>query len=325
VNLSGAEFGTGRDFCNDNPGQFGRAYTYNSEQSVGYFAQHGIPLIRLPFRWERIQPRLGMPLEPAELERIRLFLRWAQRHGATVILDPHNYGRYRLRHAGQIVDAVIDQEIGGSTPVTRQHFADVWTRLSAAFGSDPAVAAYGLMNEPHDMGRSDWKAIAQAAVDAIRRRGDRRLILVPGDSYSNSERWAKVNGESAWINDPAGSVAYEAHCYFDSNYSGTYRMSYDAELKRDPTLEDRGRRRIVPFLAWCSRNRVQGFVGEFGVPGADLRWLKVLIGFPRAIDQAGIEGCWWAAGEWWPANYPLLLQPRDQFRRPAPQLATLLQ
>jgi endoglucanase len=324
VNLCGAEFGTGRDFCNENPGRLGREYTYNSERSVAYFAEHGISLIRLPFRWERIQPRLGMPLDPAELERLKLFLHWARRHGATVILDPHNYGRYRIRRNGRVVDAVIDQEIGGSAPVTRRHFADLWNRLSAAFGDDPAVEAYGLMNEPHDMGRSDWKAISQAAVDAIRRRGDRKLILVPGDRYSNSEQFAKINGRTAWINDPAGRVAYEAHCYFDSDFSGSYRMSYDAELARDQDLEHRGSRRIRPFIDWCSANRVQGFVGEFGLPGSDPHWLTVLADFLRAIDQAGMEGCWWAAGEWWPPNYPLLLQPRDQFRRPAPQLETLL-
>jgi endoglucanase len=324
VNLCGGEFGVRRDFCNENSGQFGRDYTFNSERSVAYFAGQGLTVIRLPFRWERIQPRLGMPLEPAELERLRAFVQWAGRHRATVILDPHNYGRYSVRHDGRVVDAVIDQKIGGRAPVTRQHFADLWSRLSEAFGGDPAVEAYGLMNEPHDMGGSDWKAISQVAVDAIRRRGDRKLIFVPGDSYSNSERFAKINGQTAWINDPANRVAYEAHCYFDSDYSGSYRMSYDAELARDQDLEHRGERRIRPFIDWCSENGVKGFVGEFGAPGTDRRWLKLLAHFLRSIDQAGMEGCWWAAGEWWPPNYPLLLQPRDQFRRPAPQLETLL-
>jgi endoglucanase len=80
----------------------------------------------------------------------------------------------------------------------------------------------------------------------------------------------------------------------------------------------------MPFIAWCARNRVRGFVGEFGVPGPDPCWLKVLVPSLRAIGRAGFESCWWAAGEWWPADYPLLLQPRDRFRRPAPQLETLL-
>src|SRR5258708_373742 len=59
VNLAGAEFGVRRDFCNENPGAFGRDYTYNSEPSIAYFAERGITLFRVPFRWERIQPRLG--------------------------------------------------------------------------------------------------------------------------------------------------------------------------------------------------------------------------------------------------------------------------
>src|SRR5262249_6314863 len=162
--------------------------------------------------------------------------------------------RYQLKHAGKVVDAVIDQRIDGAVPVTRDHFADFWRRLAEAFGREKAVGAYGLVNEPHDMGPSDWKAISQAAVDAIRSVDRRTTILVPGDSYSNSERWAEVNGPKAWIKDPSDRLAYEAHCYFDHDYSGSYAKSYDAELAKDKDLDRRGVRRLQPFVRWCSSN-----------------------------------------------------------------------
>lgn len=63
-------------------------------------------------------------------------------------------------------------------------------------------------------------------------------------------------------------------------------------------------------------------IGEFGVP-ADPSWQRLLGPFLDALDQAGMECCWWAAGEWW-GNYKLSLQPRDDFRRPAAQLPALL-
>jgi endoglucanase len=319
VNLSGAEFGVGQDFCNENLGQFGRAYTYNSERTVAYFAENGITLFRVPFRWERMQPRLGRPLDPAELERLRQVVRWAARHHSAVILDVHNFARYRLRVGGKPTDVIIDQRLGDEVPVSRQHFADLWRRLSEVFGKEPAVAAYGLMNEPHDMGASDWKAISQAAVDAIRATDDRKLILIPGNSYSNSHHFARINGPRAWIRDRANQVAYEAHCYFDQDYSGTYRKSYDEELTRDPHLAERCVQRLRPFIDWCTANGMRGFLGEYGAPGKDPRWLEIVRQFLHTLDWAGMESCYWAAGEWW-GDYPLSLQPRDDFRTPASQL-----
>jgi endoglucanase len=322
VNLSGAEFGTKPEFCNEAPGQFGKDYTYNSERTVAYFAREGLGLIRLPFRWERLQPRLGEAFDEAELGRLREFVGWAKRHGATVVPEPHNFGRYRLRLGGKVVEAIVDQTFDGERPVTRDHFADFWRRFSDVFRDDPTVEAYGLMNEPHDMGRSDWKAISQAAVTAIRAGGDRKLVLVPGNSYSNSDHFADINGPRAWIRDPAGRLAYEAHCYFDSDYSGTYALSYDAELAKDKDLESRGVRRLRQFAEWCSTNRVPGFLGEFAVPGDDPRWLKLVEHCLEELDRIGMDACWWAAGEWW-GPYKLSLQPHDDFRNPAPQMAAL--
>lgn len=323
VSLSGAEFGTDKaDFSNENPGVFEKDYTYNSERTAAYFCDHGLGLLRIPFRWERLQPRLGEALDETELKRLKSAIAGARKHGGEVILDVHNYGRYCIVHNGKKRECVIDQRVGGSAAVTRQHFADLCRRLSREFHDEPAVRTYGLMNEPHDMGSSDWKAISQAAVDAIRGEKDDKSILVAGDHWSNSHRFAEFNGERAWIKDPANQIAYEAHCYFDHDFSGRYEQSYDKELADDPKLEDRSEDRVKPFVHWCRKNRVRGFLGEFGVPGSDERWQKVLVRFLRALDDADMDSCYWAAGEWW-GDYPLSIQPRRDFEQAAPQMRIL--
>ena len=58
VNLSGAEFGDGQI-----PGKFNRDYTYSSATSFRYFAAKNLGLIRLPVRWERLQPSPSGPLD----------------------------------------------------------------------------------------------------------------------------------------------------------------------------------------------------------------------------------------------------------------------
>jgi endoglucanase len=323
VSLCGAEFGAEKDnFSNENPGVFGRDYTYNSERTAAYFCDRGLRLIRLPFRWERILPRLGQALDAAELKRLKTAVEWVRKCDGQTILDVHNYGRYCILNRGKKRECIIDQRVGGTVVVTRRHFADLWRRLARVFRDEPAVYAYGLMNEPHDMGSSDWQEISQAAVDAIRGEKDHKLILVGGDGWSNAHRFAEVNGDRAWIEDPAAKIAYEAHCYFDSDCSGRYELDYDRELSRDAQLERRGEERLKPFARWCQKNRVTGFLGEFGIPAGDERWHKVLARFLRALDDAGMDSCYWAAGEQW-GNYPLSIQPRRDFQQAAPQLRLL--
>jgi endoglucanase len=325
VALAGGEFGAEKPtFSNLTPGEFGRDYTYNSARTVAYFCRLGLRLLRVPFRWERVQPHPGEDLDARELQRLRTVVAWARAEGGKVLLDLHNYGRFALgRPGGGRRECVIDEVVGGQVLVSRDHFADLWYRLARAFRDEEAVAGYGLMNEPHHMGSSDWKLISQAAVDAIRAARDHHRLYVAGDDWSSAARWVQANGPRAWIRDPQGQVVYEAHCYFDHDGSGHYHRSYAREVTDDPRLEDRGVERLLTFAGWCAANGVPGLVGEFGIPSDEPGWRPVLARFLQALDRAGLEGCCWAAGEWW-ADYRLSIQPSADFSRPTPQLSLLL-
>jgi endoglucanase len=318
VNLAGAEFGDTRI-----PGKINTDYTYNSERSFQYFAAKNLTLIRIPIRWERIQPALSGPLDPTNLSAIKRNAAWAKTHGARVIIDIHNYGRYRINEDGALKEYLIDNRYDGAVKVSRNDFSDLWVRLSAEFKDETAVYAYGLMNEPHDMGTADWKAISQAALTAIRNNGDDKLVMVGGDGWSAAHRWPAFHGPTTWIRDPANRFVYEAHQYFDSDNSGTYKRTYDQELAGNADLANLGRTRVSAFIEWCNSNGVKGFLGEFGAPNADPRWLVVLDGFLAAVDAAGFDATYWAAGEWW-GSYALSVQPQSSFTIDRPQLAILL-
>ncbi|QOY87754.1 glycoside hydrolase family 5 protein [Paludibaculum fermentans] len=314
VNLSGAEWG--EDHL---PGVLGQDYVFPSERSLQYWAEQGLTRLRVPFRWERLQPTPGGPLDEPYLEQLVLAADRAAAAGLQLAFEPHNFGRYRIEGT----DWIIDQSDGrGRTPVSRYDLADLWVRFAHELGGHRAVWAYDLMNEPHDMGGSDWKRISQCVVVAIRAAGDTKLILVPGDGWSGSEWWKQRNGRRAWIDDPAGNILYEAHCYFDGNRGGRYELSYDEEAAKDGDLATVGRRRVTPFLDWCRDNGVGGIVGEFGVPHADPRWLPVMDGFLDAVAEAGMDAFYWAAGEWW-QDYAIGIQPSPDYAVHRPQLARL--
>jgi endoglucanase len=168
-----------------------------------------------------------------------------------------------------------------------------------------------------------WPRISQTVLNAIRSNGDGKLVMIPGGNWSSAWRWPDTHGPASWISDPAGRFAYEAHLYFDADQSGRYARTYDAELKKNPLLATVGRARLAPFVDWCRDNGVQGYLGEYGIPDDDPRWLGVLDDFLYALDEAAFDGTYWAAGEWW-GNYRLSVQPEPASTIERPQMQVLL-
>ncbi len=325
VSIAGAEFGTEKaTFSNANPGVFQTDYIYPDEATIGQLANRGIRLMRVPFRWERLQPTLAGPLDRGELLRLQKTIDTIGNHGCLAILDLHNYGRYCLATRNGKKELIIDQVIEGIRPVTADHLADLWQRLAKTFADQNFVAAYGLMNEPHDMGNSDWKSISQKAVTAIRSVDVNKMILIAGDDWSSAERFAISNGSVAWIADPTGNFAYEAHCYLDSDASGKYRLSFANEFRLDQKIANRAEQRLAPFVSWCTKNRVRGFVGEFGVPANDPDWNRLLDAMLQTMQRSNLSGTAWAAGPWW-NDYSLSLEPSNASSKDSLSLQLLRQ
>lgn len=296
VNLSGAEFG-------DIGGQYGWSYIYPDNATLDYFHASGVTLIRLPVRWERLQPTAGGNLDAAEMGRLVDMLDRANARSLKLIVDLHNFGRYGN-------DAL------GSVALPESTLADFWVKLAGRVATHPAFAGYGLMNEPHDMpSATAWPKAAQLAVNAIRMVDRSKRIYVAGDGWSSAQNW-DTNNPNLAITDPAGNFRYEAHQYFDRWTSGTYPGSYDAEAVY-PTI---GTDRLQPFAEFLKRTGTKGFIGEYGVPGDDPRYLDVLDGFLTAAVAAGIDTTYWSAGQWW-GSYALSIQPSNGTDRP--QMAVL--
>ncbi len=299
INLSGAEFGEAQ-------GAPDKDYTHPSDRTIGYFAKKGFNTVRLPFLWERLQPRLMQDLDRDETRRLADAVSRLKQAGLKVILDPHNYGRY----AGNRI---------GSDQVPDEAFADFWRRLAAGYANDPAVQ-FGLMNEPHDIAASRWLASANAAIAAIRSQQAGNLILVPGTNWTGAHSWgtgdpAEANGTvMLGVQDPAQNYAYEVHQYLDGDFSGTHAT---CERAQDAVTALQG------FTEWLRANGKRGFLGEFG-GSAKADCLDGIARMVEVIDSnPDIWTGWsyWVAGDWWPASEPLNIQPVEH--RDRPQLKAL--
>jgi endoglucanase len=303
INLSGAEFGKldGVPF---------KDYTYPSAETVSYFANKGFDTVRLPFLWERLQPVLMKPFDKDETNRLKEAVALIRSHEMRVILDPHNYARYR-------------NQIVGSNEVPNAAFGDFWARLASLYPNENDVI-FGLMNEPFQMPVAQWLAAANTAATAIRSQaGANNLILVPGTAWSGAHSWmAPIDGEPngvamARFMDPGKNFAFEVHQYTDDDFSGT-----KANCSRGNDAVDA----LKKFTGWLKQNGFRGFLGEFGAPAkaGKMRCIDVLnqmIGVVEENKDVWTGWSYWVAGDWWPATEPLNIQPTKDGDRP--QLAAL--
>ncbi|HEY3998829.1 MAG TPA: glycoside hydrolase family 5 protein [Candidatus Xenobia bacterium] len=285
---------------------------FSSPQTLDWLASLGVQVIRLPMRWESLQPFPDAPLNPAAVQSIRRYVDAAWAHHMQVVLDIHNFGAVRWGRPPQPFQI-------GQWPATIDRFAAFWRSMAEQFRDTPGIYGYDIMNEP-DLLAPVWKAASQKTVEAIRQAGDRHVILVEGCNWASAYMWVACHGSRAWIDDPLDNTIYEAHLYFDAHSGGDYAMTFPQELAADPQLPGRVSRRLDVFINWCEENGVRGFLGEFGCP-PDPGWLAELRECLATAQWGHLGWTWWAAGEAWPPSYDKSIQPQPGY--PRPQVAIL--
>lgn len=287
--MSSAEFGEG--FL---PGIYEEHYIYPNQGEVDYFQAKGMNIMRLPFRWERLQRSLNAAFDSTEFNRLNTFVTQTTAKGMKVLLDPHNYARYN----GNLI---------GSAQVPNSAFADFWRRLADVYKDNPNVL-FGLMNEPHTMSTEQWISAANAAAAAIRSTGATNTIFVPGNAWTGAHSWYQnwygTPNATALLNfvDPGNNFVVEVHQYFDSGYSGTSPQC---------TLTDASQV-LSQFTSWLATNNLRGFLGEFA--GANnstcQQVIQSALQYMENNSQYWVGWTWWAAGPWWTwEDYMFSLEP----------------
>jgi endoglucanase len=251
-----------------------------------------------------LQPRLNTTLDADQLALINRVIADAQANKVKVILDIHNYGK----HNGKSI---------GSLNLPASSFIDLWQRLADIYANNPTII-FGMMNEPFDIQADDWAKSAQATIVAIRKRGARNLVLVPGTAWSGAHSWYKpLRGESnakafADFRDPANNMAFDFHQYFDTYSSGT---------TADCVGVPQALKRISIATFWLKAQNRRGFLSEFAVSGnpecqAVLREvLQHLSANPEWIGWT-----YWASSPWF-GDYIFNIYPATAEKKP--QLNTM--
>jgi len=292
INVSGAEFSEGVF-----PGVEGTNYFFPKEGFFAAWRARGITSVRFPMKWERLQPKLGGGLDPTYAKLVDKMLLQAAQANVKVILDVHNYGRYR-------------EKVIGTNGVTVEHYKNLMSHIAKRWSGYSALGGYDLMNEPHDDSDAIWFEAAQAGIRAVRATDKVRPIYVEGKSWSSAERWPAYNDDLLKLKDPSDNLIFSAHLYIDPDSSGAYRSSIASNW--DPDI---GVKRAKPFIEWLKRNGRKGHFGEFGIPDNDPRWLDAMERLLKYLHSECVPLTYWSTGPYW-GGYSLAIEPTGNTPRP---------
>lgn len=259
-------------------------YWYPRADDIDQAKAAGIELIRVPFKWERVQKDsngvLDAALWSADMTALDSSIAAMEARGMRIILDMHNYGvRYLTINGVQAKHKI------GSAALPASEFARAWKLIADRYKNRPSIWGYDLMNEPVGVLSSDpavnnplttaeWVDYLQLAVNAIREVDTKTaIILEPARKYAHTVDWLEIGAPLLAITDPANNLVYSGHCYTDRYQEGVWKFgaSVSAELvgygySSVTAALDVGVNRVKPFVDWCVANNVRGLVGEYASP-----------------------------------------------------------
>jgi len=290
INLASPCFGS------NVPGTFNKDYTYPNRDHFKKYADMGMNLVRLPFKWERMQRELNGGLDAAELKRMDDCFKWAEELKMYIFPDMHNYLRRKVNGKEQLI---------GSSGCPTSAFIDFWVKMAKHYKGHKALFGYDIMNEPYPI-QPSWAGIAQQTYDAIQKVDD-IFVLVNGGHWANAHGWEKKNPGFPLKGD---NIIYQAHCYTDSNAGGLFPNRSE---QINPQI---GVQRLKEWVEWLKKHNAMGLLGELSAPYNMPTAITALNEQTKYMIKEKIPMTYWAGGPWWTATAANGIEVNGVFRAP---------
>lgn len=306
ANIAGGDFGGSGAY----PGVLGTDYWYPRNNDIDMAKAIGLELIRVPFKWDRIQHDTEGVLDAAlwtpDLTALDTAINALEARGMRIVLDMHNYAGRSLTVAGVRTSYKI-----GDAQLPASEFGRAWKLIADHYKNRPSIWGYDIMNEPVGVTTANWVTYCQVAVNAIREVDTKTAIILEGaPGYNHTSGWLTTGAPLLAITDPSNNLVFSGHCYIDRDQSGTWShgVSFDAELvgSGKPYADHTsalnvGVDRVKPFVDWCVANNVRGLVGEYASPSKtdEVNWNVAtdnMLAYMKNNGNGLISGTQWSSG-----------------------------
>ena len=166
-------------------------FTNFVEQDFADVSSIGGDVIRLPVPFHNFTDGdTEHTLNPQLIKYLDFAVDWAEKHKLYLILDNHSF------HPVNPTDVNIDKIL-----------IPVWEQLARHFKNRSSYLIYEILNEPHHICDKRWGEIQGAAIEAIRKIDEKRIIIVGGTDYNSIGKLFEIPKYS----DP--NLIYTFHFY----------------------------------------------------------------------------------------------------------------
>ena len=176
--------------------------TFIGKEDIERIAGWGCDHVRLPIDYIVIEGEDGSMLEDG-YGYVDNCIEWCREFGLNVLIDMHNTYGYTF----DPLEVGGDKEIFFHNEALQERFYIMWDRISKRYAGQKDVA-FELLNEviSPDI-KDEWNAIADKAIDTIRKNAPDAYIVVGGVWYNNVR-------SVPFLNPPKDDhIVYNFHCY----------------------------------------------------------------------------------------------------------------
>lgn len=176
--------------------------TFILREDIEKIASWGCDNVRLPIDYIVIESENGDMLEDGYVY-VDNCIKWCREFGLNILIDMHNTYGYTF----DPLEVNGDKEIFFHNEDLQKRFYQMWDRISKRYAGQKDVA-FELLNEviSPDI-KDEWNAIADKAIDTIRKNAPDTYVVVGGVCYNNVR-------SVPFLNPPKDDhVVYNFHCY----------------------------------------------------------------------------------------------------------------
>lgn len=198
---------------------------YITEKDIRFIAGQGFNSVRLPINARHYTEHLPY---------IDALIQWCREYGVYVIIDMH------AAPGGQTGQNIDDTENDSPELFTKEKYRKelvvLWKDIAARYADEPAVAGYGLLNEPLPDFWSQYKEALMPLYDeliaAIREIDQKHMIILEGTHWSSDfsvfDHWQPSGGED--------NLLLEFHKYWNNPDKDSIQSFLDRREKMNLPL-----------------------------------------------------------------------------------------
>ncbi|WP_024865266.1 glycoside hydrolase family 5 protein [Butyrivibrio sp. FCS014] len=290
--------------------------TFIVREDIERIAGFGCDHVRVPVDYIVIEGEDGSMLEDG-YKYIDNVISWCREFHLNVLIDMHNTFGYTF----DPLEVNGDKEIFFRDEKLQERFYIMWDRISKRY-ADQEDVAFELLNEVISPDVKDsWNAIADKAVDVIRKNAPKAYIVIGGVCYNNVRSvpllnppkddhivynfhcyepmifthqrayWMEEMPKDITVTYPATTLEYsEQSKGFDPNWAGAI-----LNMKAKETNADYFAELFEPAVEAATKNNAPLYCGEYGVidqapAESTIKWIKDI---HDAFERYGIGRSLW--------------------------------